>query len=65
MLILKGVHRSDSRGYVELAVIEPASGTLLRSEAKEFLGFEASDLERLARDAGQRTSLFGGYGASL
>ena len=62
VLILKGVHRAGSRGYVELAVIDSAGGALLRSEAMEFLGFEASDLERLARNAGaEDVTFYGGY----
>ena len=62
MLILKGVHRCGTRGYVELIVADPAAGTILRSESTPFLGLEASDLERLARAAGATTITFhGGY----
>ena len=62
VLILKGVHRCDTRGYVELVVADPAAGALLRSESTPFLGLEASDLERLARDAGATAiAFYGGY----
>ena len=62
VLILKGVHRCDTRGYVELIVADPAGDALLRTESTPFLGLEASDLERLARDAGATTIVFsGGY----
>ena len=63
VLILKGVHRCGDRGYVELVVADPADGTLRLSEATPFLGFEASALERFARDAGaKRVAFHGGYG---
>ena len=62
VLILKGVHRCDTRGYVELIVADPAGGTILQSESTPFLGLDASDLERLARHAGATTIAFhGGY----
>ena len=49
VLVLKGVHRCDSRGYVDLAVVEPAGPKLLHSESSPLLGLEASDLEAMAR----------------
>jgi SAM-dependent methyltransferase len=66
-IILRGVHRCGSRGYVELAAIAPsddaAAGTAsLRAESTPLLGFEAADLERMARDGGAvETNFFGGY----
>ena len=62
VLILKGVHRCGTRGYVELVVADPAGGALLRSESTPFLGLEASELEGAARDAGATTvAFYGGY----
>ena len=52
VLILKGVHRSVSRGYVEFLAISPADGKLFHRESVPFLGLEASQLEQYARDAG-------------
>ena len=62
MLVLKGVHRSGSRGYVDLLVVDLARPTLLHTESTPLLAFEPSDLERMARTAGARNiALFGGY----
>ncbi|MEI8196457.1 MAG: class I SAM-dependent methyltransferase [Phycisphaerae bacterium] len=62
VLIIKGVHRSGSHGYVEL-LIAPLDGPPdLRHETVRFLGLEAPDLERCARSAGaQDVQFFGGY----
>ncbi len=65
-IVLRGVHRCGGRGYVELAAITPggdASGVpTLRAEATPLLGFEATDLERMARSSGAaETCFFGGY----
>ena len=63
VLILKGVHRSANRGYVELIVVEAASGELLKNDSVRFLGIEAAELESMARAAGaHQARFFGGYG---
>jgi SAM-dependent methyltransferase len=61
VLILKGVHRCETRGYVELVVVRPDGGEV-RAESVRFLGLEAVELQDLARRAGaQQVDLFGGY----
>jgi SAM-dependent methyltransferase len=63
VLILKGVHRCGTGGYVELIVADPAASAIVRSESTAFLGLDASELERMARDAGaKRIAFLGGYG---
>lgn len=62
VLILKGVHRCGKQGYVDLALLDPASGQLLHSESLPFLGLEAENLEHQARQAGAgHVEFFGGY----
>jgi SAM-dependent methyltransferase len=62
VLILKGVHRSGDRGFVELVVADPAGGPLVAQESPEFLGLETSELEAAARAAGTAdVQFFGGY----
>jgi len=62
VLILKGVHRSGERGFVDLLVAGLPSGTLLHSESVPLLGLEAGELESLVRAAGAaRCELFGDY----
>lgn len=64
VLILKGVHRCDRRGYVELVVADPNGGPLLAHESPQFLGLEAGELEAVARQAGAaEVRFFGGYAA--
>jgi SAM-dependent methyltransferase len=63
VLILKGVHRCATRGYVDLLVagLSP-SLRLLHSESIALLGLETADLERMARVAGAaEVAFFGGY----
>ncbi|MEN6451858.1 MAG: class I SAM-dependent methyltransferase [Thermoguttaceae bacterium] len=61
-IVLKGVHRWASHGCLELAVVEPATGRLLKTESTPLLAIEASELERMALNAGARAvALFGGY----
>ena len=61
-MILKGVHRCGSRGYVELIVTGLAGGAPLHAEAVPLLGLEAADLEEMARQAGaSQVAFFGGY----
>jgi hypothetical protein len=62
VLLLKGVHRSASRGYVEFLATSLAEGKLLHHESVTFLGLEATQLEQSARTAGAKTiHFFGDY----
>ena len=62
VLILKGVHRCDRRGYVELAVADPDGGPLVAHESPQFLGLDREELESMARQAGaSQVEFFGGY----
>ncbi len=62
VLVLKGIHRSGVRGFVELVVTRLAD-TRMQSDAAPLLGVEAVELEQAARDAGAASvELFGGYG---
>jgi SAM-dependent methyltransferase len=61
-LILKGVHRCGSRGYVEWVLADLSGQVTFRSESTPFLGLERSDLDRMAKAAGaNKIALFGGY----
>lgn len=73
-LIIKGVHRAERTGYVDLLVARldpgerascPPSALAvpqMRSECVPFLGLEAVELERILRQAGaNHVELFGGY----
>ena len=62
VLIVKGVHRCGSRGYVEMVVAEISGDPEMHSESFSFLGFEAADLERMATEGGATTvNFYGGY----
>jgi SAM-dependent methyltransferase len=62
VLILKGVHRAATRGYVEFLTASLADAKLLHHESVTFLGLEASDLENSARSAGATAvHFFGDY----
>ncbi len=62
MLILKGVRRCGTRGYVDLVLVESPGGGLAHCESVPFLGLEPADLEQAARDAGAASvDFFGGY----
>jgi SAM-dependent methyltransferase len=62
VLIVKGVHRHDRRGYVELVVANLPDGAAMHSEAVPFLGLEAAELEQTAIAAGAAgVRFFGGY----
>ncbi len=62
LLILKGVHRCGDRGYVEWIVADLSGNVSMRSESTQFLGLEASALDRMARTAGAgKIAMFGGY----
>jgi SAM-dependent methyltransferase len=52
VLILKGVHRCQRRGYVDLIVMNPRGGPPLATDSVAFLGLEAGELESQARQAG-------------
>ena len=61
-LILKGVHRSGNRGYVDLIVTDLFGEPAIRSESTPFLGLDAADLDRMAKAAGAtKIAIFGGY----
>ena len=61
-LIVKGVHRSGTRGYVELIVSVLDSGAAMRSEAVPFLGLEAENLRCMANAAGAaRVEVYGNF----
>ena len=61
-LILKGVHRCDSQGFVDMVLTGLPGGSLLRSESVPFLGLEQADLEQMAFEAGAvRSQSFGDY----
>ena len=60
VLILKGVHRCGSRGYVDLIVV--GQDKIAHHESVPFLGLEPEPLERAMLQAGaRRVSRFGGY----
>lgn len=62
VLLLKGIHRCGGQGQVDMVVIDPANGGLLKSESTPFVGLEAEWLEQMADDAGARkVEIFGGY----
>jgi SAM-dependent methyltransferase len=62
VLILKGVHRNASCGYVEFLAASPTEGKLLHHESVRFLGLEATHLEQSARAAGAKAiHFFGDY----
>jgi SAM-dependent methyltransferase len=61
-LVIKGVHRAGSRGYVELIVAPMAEATEMTTDTVPLLGLEAEELEAAARQAGAtRVECFGGY----
>jgi SAM-dependent methyltransferase len=61
-VIVKGVHRCGTRGYVDLIVTELAADAPMQTECVPLLGLEAADLESMARAAGAgEICFFGGY----
>ena len=61
-LILKGVHRSGSKGYVELVVASLSGDATMRTESVPLLGLESAELERMARRCGAaEVRFFGSY----
>ena len=64
VIIVKGVHRHGSTGYVDLVVSSLADPHAWRSDCVPFLGLEAAALEQWACEAGVGTiDLYGGYHA--
>ncbi len=64
-IVVKGVHRAGSQGFVDLIVADAAGRALHRTESAPLLGLEAAGLEAAARRHGARSvDLFGGYGDS-
>jgi SAM-dependent methyltransferase len=62
VLITKGVHRSGARGYVDLLVAPVDAPEQVQSESVPLLGIEASELSRMAAEAGASdVQLYGGY----
>jgi SAM-dependent methyltransferase len=62
VLILKGVHRSGSGGYMDLVVTPLERPAEMQAESVPFLGVEAGALEQMARRAGASSvQLLGNY----
>jgi SAM-dependent methyltransferase len=62
MLILKGVHRCGSQGFVDLVMVGYQQASLVYSESTPFLGLERDELEQMARASGAaRLDFFGDY----
>jgi SAM-dependent methyltransferase len=62
VLIIKGVHRSGRRGYVDLVVTSGAGCASMHTESVPLLGLEAEELEEMARRAGAAdVQFYGGY----
>ena len=62
VLVLKGVHRSGGRGFVDLVVLRPAGGPPLVCESLPLVGLEAAELEEAARHGGANdVRLLGDY----
>ncbi len=62
-LIVKGVHRCDDMGYVELVVVgDDAAEGKYRSHSARFLGIRAGELETMVRAGGaEDVAFFGGH----
>lgn len=62
LLLVKGVHRSGSAGFVDLVVVPLDAKAPPFTESSPLLGVEAEELQQMAADAGAVTvSLFGDY----
>ena len=59
-LIVKGVHRVGTRGFVELLVIDLSQEKPAWTESVPFWGLEAEQLEKISKDAGAREVHFFG-----
>lgn len=61
-LIVKGVHRCGSQGYLDIVVIAPGEPPAMQTESAPLLGIEPEFLVEAARAAGVRqTMLLGDY----
>ncbi len=61
-LVVKGVHRCGTLGFVDLIVASLAPAAEMHTESVPLLGLEAGELEQMARAAGaSRCEFFGGY----
>jgi SAM-dependent methyltransferase len=64
LLVIKGVHRAGTSGYVNLLVTRLDSPPVLESQSVPFLGLQADTLEESARQAVcNRCNFWGGYSA--
>lgn len=62
VLIVKGVHRSGTAGYVDLVVADLAKPGEMQTDSVRFLGLESDHLRAAAQRAGAgEISFFGGY----
>ncbi len=62
LLLVKGMHRSGSCGFVDLVVVPAAGEGPPHTESAHLLGIDAEELQQMARDAGAATvSLYGDY----
>ena len=62
LLVVKGVHRSGTSGYVDLIVTTLDEPPRLETESVPLLGFEAAALEAAARRGGAaQIDVYGGY----
>lgn len=62
LLVVKGVHRSGSMGYVDLLVMTDDRPPRLESQSAGLLGLEATDLELAAQSSGAtRVEFYGNY----
>jgi SAM-dependent methyltransferase len=66
VLIVKGVHRCGSQGFVHLAVTNLDGEVAMLCLSDKLMGLEAAELEQFARDAGAcKVELFGSYQETL
>lgn len=62
VLIVKGVHRCGTQGFVEMVVADATGEPEMHSDSFPFLGFEAPELERMAIEGGAKSvEFYGGY----
>ena len=62
VLIIKGVHRAGSGGFVDLLIAPLDASIQLQTESVPFLGIEACQLEQMVKQAGAAVmQLLGNY----
>lgn len=62
LLVIKGVHRSSDRGFVDWLIVNPADARLIKSESIPLLALKSAELDAMARQAGaSQVQCFGGY----